>query len=189
MHTRHTRILFALLLAILGSSHVFAQAVADRPNAQTRPLTGLADADFVPMMIKHHEDGIAMTRREEEKGASADVKALAAKIRQGQERDLPELKRHLAHVQAASKGSSDHKAYEQAMAQDSQATMKRLNSAAGAALDHAFLEEMVKHHEMAITMAQTAKLQNPDLKKLAQKMVAAQQQEIAALKKLLAAHK
>jgi uncharacterized protein (DUF305 family) len=47
---------------------------------------------------------------------------------------------------------------------------------------------MAKHHEMAISMTEGAKLQDAELKKLAQKMVAGQRQELAELKKELSAH-
>ena len=49
-------------------------------------MQGLTDASFVQMMSKHHQQGIEMARMEEERGASASVKQLAAKIRQSQEK-------------------------------------------------------------------------------------------------------
>lgn len=51
----------------------------------------MADGDFANLMMRHHRDGIAMAKLEESGGTSAEVKALAAKIRQGQEKDLAEL--------------------------------------------------------------------------------------------------
>jgi uncharacterized protein (DUF305 family) len=59
-------------------------------------MQGLTDAQFVPMMIKHHQQGIEMARLEEQRGSSASVKALAAKIRQSQGKELAELKKELA---------------------------------------------------------------------------------------------
>ena len=61
-------------------------------------------------------------------------------------------------------------------------------AASGAALDHAFLEQMAKHHQMAISMTESAKLQDPALKTLAQKMIAGQRQELNELKKELSSH-
>ena len=74
------------------------------------------------------------------------------------------------------------------MEQHSQAVTKRLTSATGQAVDHAFLDEMAKHHQQAISMAEGAKLQTPEIKQIAQKMVSGQRQELAELKKLEAAH-
>ena len=74
------------------------------------------------------------------------------------------------------------------MEQNSQSMMAKLKSASGAALDHAFLEQMAKHHEGAIAMTESAKIEDPELKKLAQKMLTGQRQELAELKKQLSAH-
>ena len=188
------RIARCIVYAALGFAVqpvVHAQTPADHGQpAQTKPMSmkGMSEAEFVPMMIKHHEDGIQMAQLEEQKGVSAEVKALAAKIREAQERDIPELKQHSHGSDAAAKGTAGHEGHDKMTEQHSQVTMERLNSASGAALDHAFVEEMVKHHQMAIEMAQTAKIQNTDLKKFAQKMVAGQRQELTELKKLQAAH-
>ena len=187
---------FGSWMVIAAVTLVAGAAVgAQTPSGQRQPaqsqhqmMMGMSESEFVPMMIKHHQDGIQMAQLEEQKGASAEVKALAAKIREGQERDIPELKQHAHGSDAAATGTAGHEGHDKMMEEQSQATMKRLSLASGAALDHAFVEEMVKHHQMAIEMAQTAKIQNPELKKLAEKMVAGQRQELTELKKLQAAH-
>jgi uncharacterized protein (DUF305 family) len=140
------------------------------------------------MMIKHHEQGIEMARQEEQRGSSASVKALAGKIRASQEKELAELKVHAEHHGGA-KGTSGHAEHDKMMEPQGQTMMSGLKSQSGSALDHAFLEHMAKHHEMAIRMTEGAKLQDPELKKLAQKMVAGQRQELSELKKELASHK
>ena len=150
-------------------------------------LEGLTDVQFASMMVKHHQDGIEMARLEEQRGSSASVKSLAAKIRQSQEKDLTTLKTHAGHNSGptATSGNTEH---DKMMEQQSQAVMVRLKSVSGPALDHAFLEEMAKHHEQAIKMTAVAKLRVPELQKLAQKMLTRQRLELADLKKLLAAH-
>ena len=166
---------------------------AQQPTQQppSKPISGshghadaahLTDAQFVTMMTKHHRDGIEMAKREEADGASAQVKALAATIRQSQERELSELQAHAAHAAPASEMAShaDH----QKMEEQSQATMKRLQSATGEALDRTFLEEMAKHHQMAIDMVGRTTFKNADLRQMAQKMAAAQKKELGDLKQL-----
>lgn len=178
------------VISWLGVASVLAQAPSDHAQ-HTRPpqtMKGMAEAAFVPMMVKHHQDGIDMARHEEQNGSSAQVKALAAKIRQSQERELTELKSHAEHATTAT-GTSGQADHEKMMEQQSQATMKRLQTASGEALDHAFLEEMAKHHQQAISMTEGAKLQTPAIKQLAQKMVSGQRQELTELKKLQGAHK
>ena len=95
---------------------------ADKGSHQ-QMMQGMTEAEFVPMMIKHHQDGIQMSQLEEKNGASADVKALAAKIRQAQERDIPELKKHSQHASTATGGHAGH---DKMMEPQSQMTMKRL---------------------------------------------------------------
>ena len=157
-------------------------------SAQPHQMGAMTDAGFVHMMLKHHQDGIEMARIAEQKGASAAVKALATKIRSGQERDLPELKKHQTHVGQAPK-SAEHQAHDQAMQKEAQGSMKRLQDATGTAVDHAFVEEMSKHHQMAIDMVEKTKFQNADLRKFAQNMAANQRKELAELKNAHAAHK
>ena len=176
----------AATIALAGLASIWAQTPSGRgagTEQHQQSMKGMTEAEFVPMMIKHHQDGIQMTQLEEKGGSSGEVKALATKIRQSQEQDLPELKRHSQHG-----GPAAHEGHDKMMEQQSAATMKRLKSASGQALDHAFLEEMAKHHEMAIGMAESAKIQSPDLKNLVQKMIAGQRQELGELKKLLSAH-
>jgi uncharacterized protein (DUF305 family) len=188
--TKKTIALFFIAASTIGFA---SGARAQKPEAagpgqhaqMMKGMMGMTDGTFVPMMIKHHQHGIEMARVEEERGSSASVKALAAKIRQSQEKELAELKAHAEH---AAKGTSGHAEHDKMMEQQSQSMMAKLKSASGAALDHAFLEQMAKHHEGAIAMTEGAKLQDPELKKVAQKMLTGQRQELTELKKELASH-
>lgn len=190
MTKKTTKLILVTVITIAG---VAGGVHAQKPDAATgaqheqmmKGMMGMTDAMFVPMMIKHHQHGIEMARVEEERGSSASVKALAAKIRQSQEKELAELKAHAEH---AAKGTSGQAEHDKMMEQHSQSMMTKLKSASGAALDHAFLEQMAKHHEGAISMTEGAKLEDPELKKLAQKLLTGQRQELAELKKQLSAH-
>ena len=168
---------------------VQAQQPAHQPPS--KPIAGapghgggahLTEAQFVPMMTKHHQDGIEMAKREEGSGASAEVKALAAKIRQAQERELAEMQGHAAHGAAASEMASH--AEHQKMEEQSQATMKRLQNASGEELDRVFLDEMAKHHQMAIDMVGRTTFKNAQMRQMAQKMAADQKQELGEIKRL-----
>jgi uncharacterized protein (DUF305 family) len=175
-----------IISIIAGSASAQGQKPVEGASAtqHQQALEGLTDVQFASMMVKHHQDGIEMARLEEQRGSSASVKSLAAKIRQSQEKDLLTLKTHAGH-NSGSTATSEH---DKMMEQQSQTVMARLKSASGPALDHAFLEEMAKHHEQAIKMTERAKLRVPELQKLAQKMMTGQRLELAELKKLLAAH-
>jgi uncharacterized protein (DUF305 family) len=178
------------LVAIAGlaiaapSSKAAAQHAAEQHDAHhAQMMKGLSDAQFVPMMIRHHQHGIEMARVVEQRGSSAEVRELATKIRQSQEKDMAELEAHAAHH--AGKAADDP--HGQMMDKQSQTMMKRLQSLAESELDDAFVQEMAKHHEMAIGMIDGAKLQDPALKQLAQRMAAQQKQDLAELKKLMKA--
>jgi uncharacterized protein (DUF305 family) len=94
-------------------------------------------AHFGHMMAKHHQGGIEMAQLEEKAGASTEMKQLAAKIRKGQQSELPQLrahgKRHKADPQMAE--------HEKHMQKEHAATMAKLKGARGAALDKLFAEE------------------------------------------------
>lgn len=68
------------------------------------------------------------------------------------------------------------------MDKESAAAMAKLNGAAGASLDHMFAMEMAKHHEIALKMINDTQFKDPDLKKMADMMKAAQSAEIKELK-------
>jgi uncharacterized protein (DUF305 family) len=131
------------------------------------------------MMIQHHRDGIEMARLAETKGSSSEVKSLATRIRQSQENDIRELQKH----EQAAPGARQQGDHQHMMEQQARQTMQRLQSASGPELDRAFVDEMIKHHEMAIDMAEAARLQNPELKDLSRKMAARQKQELESLRK------
>lgn len=140
----------------------------------------MMDADFAYLMAKHHRGGIEMTKLEESRGASAHVKGLAAKIRQGQERDLPTLSQY------GTKAKKDGMVatHEKQMDKEHQATMAKLKAASGEGLDKAFAAEMAKHHQKALEMIKQAHLTDAKLKQTADKMSAEQKQELEELKKV-----
>ncbi|WP_291988628.1 DUF305 domain-containing protein [Luteitalea sp.] len=150
-------------------------------TSKSQDHSTMTDAEFVAMTIKHHQDGIEMAGIEEKGGASNDVKALAARIRQGQERELAELQKH--QKSSANAGSGGHAMHMKEMEADSQRAMTRLRSAPGSALDHAFADEMAKHHQQAIDMVGRTKFTDTELRAMAQKMAASQKQELGELKK------
>jgi uncharacterized protein (DUF305 family) len=68
--------------------------------------------------------------------------------------------------------------------QSMNAEMVQHLGAADADYDHRFIDMMIPHHEGAIMMAKDAlqKSQRPEIKKLAEEIIAAQEKEIAQLK-------
>lgn len=161
-------------------------------------MPALDDAHFAEMMRKHHQHGIELSKIEESKGTREEVKTLAAKIRQGQERDLKELEAgHGDHSAGRAAGGTkpqgtsgaaahgtDMEKHHEMMQQMANESKQKVENASGTAVDQAFLQEMAMHHQMALEMISKAKLKDAGLRKLAQKMSAEQKRELAELKKL-----
>ena len=200
--TLNHRLGLVLFATVLTAGSAAAQHQGHDAKAQTKPaanakmaMPALNDAQFVEMMRKHHQDGIELARLEESKGTREQVKSLAAKIREGQENDLKEFDGHSAHASTGSatpakpQGTSGHEGHDasmqkhhEMMEQMAKQSKDRVQNASGTQVDQAFVAEMTKHHEMALQMISKAKLQDPSLRKLAQKMSASQKRELQELK-------
>lgn len=189
----------ALTMAVGITANATAKQAA-QPSHETKgnakmPMSAMTDMEFAQMMTKHHQGAIEMAKLEESRGTRDEVKALAAKIREAQEREVKEMAHHASMpmtgtARDAAAGHEGHGAMMQKqhemMQQQAMAAKKRIDDAAGAAVDQAFLEEMTKHHQMALEMISKAKLKDASLRKLSQKMAADQKRELGDFKKLKA---
>lgn len=54
-------------------------------------MTGNVDKDFAMMMVSHHEDGIAMSKLELKNGMNAELKQMAKKVIDDQQKEIKEL--------------------------------------------------------------------------------------------------
>ncbi|WP_346015985.1 DUF305 domain-containing protein [Couchioplanes caeruleus] len=168
-------------------------ATSAAPSSSTAAFND-ADAMFAQNMIKHHQQAITMAALADSRAASADVKQLAGKIKEAQQPEIDTMNQWLtAWGQAtpvpnmgmeSAMPDMDHGAMPGSM---TDADMKKLMDAKGAAFDKQFLTMMISHHEGAIQMAQqeVAQGSNPEAKALAQKIVTDQQAEITTMKNLL----
>ena len=135
----------AALAPGLSGAPLMAQD-ARTPKAATEQRSGqaathMSEKAFVPMMLQHHQDGIEMARIAEQKATSSEVKALARKIREGQERESREMKpfESQADTPRGTTGQAPHHAEHQAHMQASKKAIERVRSATGEAVDIAFL--------------------------------------------------
>ncbi|GAA2526751.1 DUF305 domain-containing protein [Pilimelia columellifera] len=145
-----------------------------------------ADVDFATGMIPHHEQAIEMANLVDAQGQSAEVGALAEKIRDSQGSEITTMSGWLVAwgKPVPSPGVDGHADHPGKM---SDAEMKKLSDASGKAFDTMFLTMMVEHHEGAIAMArdEIAKGANAEAKELAKQIEQAQTAEIAAMRALL----
>ena len=168
-----------------------------------------ADVMFAQQMIVHHQGAIAMAELAPDRAQSAEVKALAEKIKAAQ---TPEIEQMTGWLQAwgtapmtqssgmGGMGGMDHgsstgndgsgTAVSENPAMPGMMTdeqLQQLTAATGAAFDKLFLELMIVHHEGALDMAKTEKAsgQNTDALALADAIATSQTAEIAEMKAML----
>ena len=153
-----------------------------------------ADVAFATGMIPHHAQAVQMADMAVQRSASGEVKDLAAAVKAAQGPEIAQLSGWLTGwgrpVPAVGGSMSmDHGAggHGGMVGMMSAEEMKQLGAASGKDFDTMWLKMMIKHHEGAITMAQTQLAQgtNPAAKELAQTIATDQAKEIATMKGLL----
>ncbi|MBA3320581.1 MAG: DUF305 domain-containing protein [Pyrinomonadaceae bacterium] len=150
------------------------------PNAASQPY----DLQFIDTMIAHHQSAIDMARPAETKSQRAELKAFARKIVEDQEREIAEMKR-LREQWYAGKPQAMNMELPGMMDSMRGMDMNRMNAATGNEFDLMFIDMMTQHHTGATTMAREAlmKAEHPEIKRIAQGIISAQEREIAQMKK------
>jgi uncharacterized protein (DUF305 family) len=147
------------------------------------------DVQFATDMIPHHRQAVDMATLADTHASSAEVKALAAKIRKAQEPEIATMSGWLTAwgEPVPSPGAMHHDPGDMGgmpgMLTDTE--LRQLGAATGPAFDKLFLTLMIKHHEGAVETATTAQSQGSAVKQLAGSIVTSQTAEIAEMKALL----
>ncbi len=130
------------------------------------------------MMSDHHTGMVLMAHEVIERKETLASKADAKKFDQEQDDELDRM-------HSALKGMSD--SYTPTATSDAKAMAASLAKLSGKQFDRMFWENTIKHHQMAIDMIDRylPKLTNPDVKTMAERMRAAQLQEIDKMQKEL----
>jgi uncharacterized protein (DUF305 family) len=153
--------------------------------------TGFNDADvlFAQSMIPHHEQAIEMAdlALDPASGASAAVRELAARVKAAQDPENAALR---AWLKARGKSETMDMAGHDMAAMDGMLTaaeMKALDDATGPAFDRAFYEQLIRHHEGAVAMAQVVRDEgvDPQIAAIADSVIAGQSAELAEMTKAL----
>ncbi|MFJ4005198.1 DUF305 domain-containing protein [Streptomyces sp. NPDC090023] len=178
-----------LLAACGGEQHTgahgapAASAGTDAHNAQ--------DVTFAQGMIPHHQQALEMARLAPSHAASAEVKALAARIEKAQD---PEIRTMTGWLKSwgqeppmAGMDHSRHGGMAGMSGMMSADDMTALEKSTGADFDQRFLTLMIAHHQGAVEMARTEKAKGRDGRatKMADDVIAAQSAEIKQMKSLL----
>jgi uncharacterized protein (DUF305 family) len=158
------------------------------------------DLHYIDMMIEHHRMGIDMAKTAQNKASHAELKDLATKMVEDQQKDTDQLKKWRDEWYAG-KPKSDHMNMP-GMSKSGHANMKgmsgknmqqmdmgKLEAASGHQFDLTFIDMIVPHHQMAIDMSQDAlkKAEHAQLKTFARTTIDKQQKEKTQLTKWRAA--
>ena len=157
-----------------------------------------ADTAFAQLMIPHHEQAIEMADLATANASSPQVKALAAQIKTAQDPEIQTMTQWLTSwgaptmMATPSDGGMDHGGMDMGGMTEagmmSAEDMAALARATGSDFDTMWLQMMITHHQGAIAMAQQVSetTTNPDVKALADAIIAGQTAEIATMQQLLA---
>ncbi|QIZ33988.1 DUF305 domain-containing protein [Saccharopolyspora sp. ASAGF58] len=177
------------------------QVVASAAPERSTPVD--VEADYVRMMIAHHQQAVEMTALSPERAQNPKVRALSNRIggAQGPEigamrgwlatRGLSESEAHGGHGgHGGHSGHSGHGGHDHAsmpgMAAPEQ--LEQLGNSRGADFDRLFLQLMIAHHEGALTMATDVLANGLDEQThaMAQDVLVTQQDEIDTMRALQA---
>ena len=163
----------AALAAGCGSSDESSSSAAEAAGNPT-------DRAFVAEMVPHHRSAVEMADVAKMEATSSFVKQLAADITKSQNAEIEQMQRVDAKLAKAGIKKGDLGMDSHMMGMEMSADELR----GAKPFDAKFIELMVPHHEGAIAMARAelAKGANPELKKLAQDIIAAQQREVKEMR-------
>jgi uncharacterized protein (DUF305 family) len=138
-----------------------------------------SEEEFIVNMIPHHQEAVDTAKIIVAKTENAELKKIAQGIVDGQSKEIIILGGWLKNWYPNS-----------ALKTEWAPMMRDLSKLSAHDLDDAFMEDMIKHHEGAVHMAEEVLdvTQRPEIVKMTKDIILAQNAEIATFKKMLADH-
>ena len=96
-HGKHDKMQTAAAAQSQGSKALHDAMMQGMQDMHGMKMSGDTDHDFASMMIKHHEQAIAMSKVQLKNGKDPAVRKKAQDIIATSEKDIAELKRHAKH--------------------------------------------------------------------------------------------
>ncbi|TCO47503.1 uncharacterized protein (DUF305 family) [Kribbella antiqua] len=147
------------------------------------------DVTFLADMMVHHTQAIQLTGYATTSATNQRVKALADRIRAGQQPEIDAM-RQLLVARGQTPPNLEHVQHLDHSGMPGMATpaeLAKLEQARGKAFDRLFLTLMIKHHQGAVTMTGTVidKGTDAQIGEVAQEVGVTQTKEIATMRQLL----
>ncbi len=173
-----TRILATLIAAllVLASATLAACGGDDGDNASASQEPTATDRAFAAEMIGHHEMAVEMADAAKENASREQITKLADAIITTQTAEIAQLKAAEQRLADADVDQRDLGMSDAEMGMDMDMDMLESTEA----FDRMFIDMMIPHHQGAIRMArlELADGQDPELRELAETIIAAQSKEI-----------
>jgi len=152
-------------------------------DTRDQSSTEVADVAFAQMMIPHHEQAVVMSEFALTNTDNSEVLALAQEIIDAQGPEINQMNAILERFNANMGGHEGHTMA--GMLTDEE--LEALQAAQGPEFDRLYLIGMIAHHEGAIDMANDvlAAGTDPEVRALAEAIIAAQMEEIELMQMLL----
>lgn len=164
-------------------------------------MTGDPDYDFASMMIKHHQGAVNMSKKEVSKGKDQEVKSMAQKVIDDQNKEIKELQTFVKKNKPSKSkmnqdkdmtGSTEKNMADKSMMDKMNDTDKKMqNMEMSGDQDKDYVSMMIMHHQQAVDMSKEYLDNGKDenLKKMAQKMIDENKDQIDKLKDWQSNHK
>ncbi|MBS3177232.1 DUF305 domain-containing protein [Pseudoclavibacter sp. Marseille-Q4354] len=167
-----------------GMDHSTMTETTPSPSSAATGDANDQDVMFAQMMVPHHEQAVEMSDMILAKSdINPEVTTLAEEIKAAQGPEIEQLNQWLSDWGAESMSGMDHSMDGMMSDED----MANLDAATGDDASRLFLEQMIEHHEGAVSMAQEEVDNglNSDATALAQTIVDTQTTEIETMRELL----
>lgn len=186
---RSVALIFVTGIMLAGCSTDHSMDMGDSGNASSSSMadqssTAMADIAFAQMMIPHHEQAVVMAEFALTNTQNPVILTLAQEIIDAQGPEISQMNAILKRFNADMGGHGGHTMA--GMLTDEE--LATLQGAQGPEFDQLFLTGMIAHHEGAIDMANDvlAAGSDPEIRTLAEAIIAGQQNEISMMQKFLA---